>query len=273
MKQRKLRWLTEWPIAHRGLHDILRGRPENTLAAFQAAIERNYAIECDLHISSDGIPVVFHDDDLMRLAGAEGAVRDRTAAELGTLRLAGSGEWIPTLDELLELTAGRVTLVLELKHVPGRDAGLAAGVAARLKGYEGPVALMSFDHALIADAKAEAPHLPTGLVAAGDWRTGKHHLSAVRRLEADFVSYHLGDLPMWMPWLTRRAFGLPLICWTVRTPQQLEKAQALDRPDHLRGHSSLEAHGLLPRRRRGRRSYSCSRINGRCRRSAASPGR
>lgn len=238
MKRQELRWLTDRPIAHRGLHDILRGRPENTLAAFQAAIDRNYAVECDLHISSDGVPVVFHDDDLMRLAGTEGAVRDRTAAALGTLRLAGSGEWIPTLDELLELTAGRVTLVLELKSIAGRDTGLSAGVAERLKRYRGPVALMSFDHALIADAKAAAPHLPAGLVAMGDWRTGKHHLMAVRRLDADFVSYHIEDLPTPMPLLARRFLGLPLICWTVRTQQQLEKAR--------RWTDQITFEGLLP---------------------------
>ena len=125
VKRNRLRWLTARPIAHRGFHDLRRGRPENTLAAFDAAVEARYAIECDLHISADGVPVVFHDDELERLTGEPGAVRDRTAAELGDLRVAGTGEWIPTLDELLALVGGRVPLVIELKHVPGRDAGLA----------------------------------------------------------------------------------------------------------------------------------------------------
>ena len=225
MKRRDLRWLTRRPIAHRGLHDILRGRPENTLAAFQAAIEGDYAIECDVHISADGRPIVFHDDDLGRLTGGQGGVRDHTAAELGALRVAGSSEWIPTLDELLELASGRVPLVVELKSVPGRDAGLAASVAERLGGYEGPVALMSFDPALVTEAKATAPERPSGLVAMGDWRMGKEHMSAVRRVDADFVSYRIDDLPTPMPLIARRFFGLPLICWTVRTPQQLEKAR------------------------------------------------
>src|SRR4030095_14841500 len=108
MNRNRLRWLTARPIAHRGYHDIRRGRPENTLAAFDAAVEAHYAIECDLHISADGLPVVFHDADLARLTGATGQIRDRTAAELGDLRIAGTGEWIPTLDELLSLVAGRV---------------------------------------------------------------------------------------------------------------------------------------------------------------------
>src|SRR4029079_19525304 len=92
MKRNRLRWLTARPIAHRGYHDLRRGRPENTLAAFDAAIEARYAIECDLHISADGVPVVFHDDTLERLTGISGHVRDLTAAELRELRVAGTEE-------------------------------------------------------------------------------------------------------------------------------------------------------------------------------------
>ena len=59
-----LSWLTARPIAHRGFHDMNKTRWENTLSAFAAAVERGYAIECDVHLSSDGVPVVIHDDDL-----------------------------------------------------------------------------------------------------------------------------------------------------------------------------------------------------------------
>ena len=103
MKRDRLRWLTARPIAHRGFHDISRGLPENSLAAFEAAAAAHYAIECDLHPSADGVPVVFHDLSLERLTGDPRSVRDVTVAELGNLRLAGTSEWIPTLDELLAL--------------------------------------------------------------------------------------------------------------------------------------------------------------------------
>ena len=213
------------PIAHRGFHNAKRGRPENTLAAFDAAVDARYAIECDLHVSADGIPVVFHDADLERLTGEPGAIRDRTAAELGDLRVAGTGEWIPTLDELLTLTAGRVPLVLELKHVPGRDAGLAWEVVERLKGYAGPAAVMSFEPALLAEVKAADPTLPRGLVAAGRWRTGPRHFKTMLDLGVDFVSYFIDDLPTPMPIIARRLLGIPLICWTVRTRAQFRKAK------------------------------------------------
>ena len=224
-KRDGLRWLTARPIAHRGLHDLARGKPENSLAAFEAAVAGRYAIECDLHMSADGVPVVFHDDDLYRLTGVDGAVSDRTAAELGDLRLFDTREWIPTLEELLSTVGGRVPLVIELKHMPGRDAGFAAAVAEQLKHYDGPVALMSFDPALIADVKAAGPHLPRGLTACGDWRSGMEQLKTIRRLGVDFISYSIDDLPTPAPVIANRLLGIPLICWTVRHPAQLRKAR------------------------------------------------
>ncbi len=219
-------WLTARPIAHRGLHDLANGRPENSLAAFGAAVEAGYAIECDLHLSSDGVPIVFHDDDLHRLTGESGGVRDRTASELREFRLFDSPEWVPTLDELLALTAGRVPLVIELKHIPGRDAGFVRAVAEGLRRYDGLAALMSFDAALLAEVKASAPHLPRGLIAEGDWRRAAEHFQAVRQLGVDFISYSINDLPTPMPIIAKRALGIPLICWTVRTPAQLRRAKA-----------------------------------------------
>jgi glycerophosphoryl diester phosphodiesterase len=225
MKRNRLRWLTARPLAHRGFHDIRRGRPENTLAAFDAAVDARYAIECDLHVSADGVPVVFHDNDLERLTGEPASIRDRTAAELGDLRVAGTGEWIPTLDELLALTAGRVPLVMELKHIAGRDAGLAWGVVERLRRYAGPAALMSFEPALLAEVTAADPNLPRGLIAAGGWREGPRHLKTALTLGVDFVSYAVDDLPTPMPIIARRLLNIPLICWTVRTKPQFQKAK------------------------------------------------
>lgn len=224
-KRETLRQLTARPIAHRGYHDISQGRPENSLAAFRAAVESKYAIECDLHPSSDGIPVVFHDDNLQRLTDADGGVRDLTAAELGKLTLGGTRETIPTLDQLLTLAKGEVPLVLELKHMPGRDAGLAQAVVDRLRHYDGAVALMSFDPALIADCKAAGPHLPRGYIAFGNWRASTEQFKALTRVGADFISYNIDDLPTPLPLLARWVFGRPLICWTVRTPDQLKRAR------------------------------------------------
>jgi len=226
MKRDQLRWLTARPIAHRGLHDLSRGWPENSLAAFDAARKARYGIECDLHISADGVPVVFHDNALKRLTGESGSVRDFAAADLRKLRIAGTSECIPTFDELLNLVEGRVPLLLELKHMRRRNAGLAWEVVERLKRYAGPAAVMSFHAPLIADVKAADPNLPRGLTASGDWRLALRHMQHALQLGVDFISYSIDDLPTPMPVLARRFFKIPLICWTVRTPIQLDKARA-----------------------------------------------
>jgi glycerophosphoryl diester phosphodiesterase len=217
-------WLTQRPIAHRGLHDIRQRRPENTLAAFNAAAEARYGIECDVHISADGVPVVFHDDDLGRLTGQRGSVRERTAAELGDLRVLGTAEWIPTLEEMLALVAGRVPILIELKSMPGENVGLAFTVVERLKRYPGPAAAMSFDPELVAELKAADRSLARGLTAFGNWRMAGHNMRIARELEVDFISYAIDNLPTPMPIICRYLFGMPLICWTVRTPAQAKKA-------------------------------------------------
>ncbi|MYZ46667.1 glycerophosphodiester phosphodiesterase family protein [Propylenella binzhouense] len=225
MRRSRLRWLTGRPIAHRGFHDIGAGRPENTIAAFRAAIARDYAIECDVHPAADGVPVVFHDDTLDRLTRESGPVRDRSAAELAAITILRTQETIPTLDRLLACVGGRVPLLVELKSVPGRDAGFAAAVAERLKHYEGPVAVMSFDPGLIADLRGAAPLLPRGLTAEGDYRKALSHLATILREHVHFVSYSLEDLPTAAPLLARRMLGLPLISWTVRSPAERERAE------------------------------------------------
>ena len=194
------------------------------MAAFKAAIAGSYAIECDLQISSDGVPMVFHDDDLERLTGQTGNIRDWPAARLSALRLAGTAETIPTLADLLNETNGKVPLVLELKDQPGRDEGFAASVCDLLKHYAGRVAVMSFDPGLIADLREAAPGLPRGLVAEGNWRWCTRILRAVFRHNVHFISYSISDLPTPAPLIARYCLGMPLICWTVRTDADRRRA-------------------------------------------------
>ena len=140
-----LDWLTARPIAHRGYHDRGARRIENTLPAAEAAIARNFAIECDLQPTADGRIVVFHDDTLDRLTEASGPVDTRTLAELRAIRLHDSDAGIPTLEELLDLVDGRVPLVIELKSRWDGDRRLERAVAPILADYSGPAAVMSFD--------------------------------------------------------------------------------------------------------------------------------
>ncbi len=211
----KLAWLTERPIAHRGYHDMNREVWENTLSAFSLAIEAGFAIECDLHYASDGVPVVFHDDDLQRVCNLPGEVRERTSAELGLLSIGGTRDKIPTLKQLLQLCDGKVPLVLELKGREGDDEGFAESVLEVLESYKGHVALMSFDHWLLRDLKAlDAPY-PIGLTAEGNKPETFFQHDEAMHLGLDFISYFYGHLPN--PFITaQRQRGIPVITWTVR---------------------------------------------------------
>ncbi|THF59849.1 glycerophosphodiester phosphodiesterase [Ollibium composti] len=211
-----LSWLTAKPVAHRGYHDLNDRRWENTLSAFAAAAERGYAIECDVHLSADNVPVVIHDDDLKRLTGADGFVWQRTVAELATLRVGGTADHVPTLAEVLALVAGRVPLVVELKGTPGHDTGLVASVGALLKTYKGKVAIMSFDHWLIRDFARDAPGIPGGLTAYGrENKLIEAHFSMLAH-DLAFTSYAAGDLPNPFVTFVRDRLKMPVITWTIR---------------------------------------------------------
>lgn len=208
-------WLTERPIAHRGYHDMNETVFENTLAAFERACEAGFAIECDLQFAADGVPVVFHDATLDRLCGLKGRTRDKLSGELRMFAIGGTKERIPTLAEMLKTVAGRVPLVIELKGEPGDDEGFAGAVLDGLEGYEGKVALMSFDHSLLRDLKAlDAPH-PLGLTAEGVKPEQFFAHDEAMALGLDFCSYNVYHLPNSFA-AGLRAKGIPLITWTVR---------------------------------------------------------
>jgi len=216
-----LSWLTAQPVAHRGYHDMNKTVWENTLSAFARAVEAGFAIECDLQYTADSVPVIFHDDDMQRLCGIKGDIRARTAGELGLIAIGGTADKVPTLGALLRLVKGRVPIVLELKGRKGDDEGFADAVLETLEGYNGPVALMSFDHWLLKDLKALEPQQPIGLTAEGaNPDTFVVHEEAML-LGLDFISYFYGHLPN--SFITKqRARSMPVITWTVRDEAAVE---------------------------------------------------
>ncbi|MBU4529659.1 MAG: glycerophosphodiester phosphodiesterase [Hoeflea sp.] len=214
-KRKDLGWLTARPIAHRGYHDMNQSIWENTKSAFTRAIEANYAIECDVHIATDGVPVVFHDDDLERLCGLKGDVRERTSQELAQLRVGGTADGVMSLPALFKLVKGQVPLVVELKGRPGEDDGFADAVVECLESYDGPVALMSFDDRLLRDLKAAGASCPLGLTAEGVKPERFFAHEDAMNLGLDFMSYCVHHLPNAFV-TAQRSRGVPIITWTVR---------------------------------------------------------
>ncbi len=229
-------WLTARPVAHRGLHDRARGIIENMPAAAQAAIDGNFGIECDIQLTADGEAMVHHDDALGRLTEGSGALLGMTAAELKAVRFKDTSERMMSLGDLCALVAGRVPLVIEVKSHFDSDRKLVARMAEVLASYRGPAVGMSFDPDQVLALRALMPELPRGIVAersyeAADWpeatpaqRRGMLHLRHGFRTRPHFVAYWVDELPAPAPWIARNVFGLPLLTWTVRTPEQRARA-------------------------------------------------
>lgn len=225
-------WLTRRPIAHRGLHDDAAA--ENTLAAVEAAIEADYAVEVDLRLTADGGLVVAHDATLDRTTTATGRIIDRTLDELRAIPLRSSDETLSSVTDLLALVSGRAVLFLELKS-PQRheDKGrITAAVARALAGYGGAAAAMTFDPDLLALLRHALPDTPRGILAGGERkhvpfvvRFGRDMMLHGPSTRPDFVAYHATALPHPGPSLARRR-GRPVLAWTVRSRTEAARLAA-----------------------------------------------
>jgi glycerophosphoryl diester phosphodiesterase len=234
-----LPWLTARPIAHRGLHDAAQGIIENTASAAAAAIAGGYGIEADLQISADGEAMVHHDDALGRLTDGAGVLCEMSAEALKQAPFRATADRMMTLGDLTDLVAGRMPLVIELKSRFDGDVRLAERAAKVLAGYHGPAAVMSLDPTPIIALGRVAPRLVRGIVARRRYEPPQwKHLSAAQRFTLSlllhgwksrpaFVAYQVDDLATLPPCAAQRIFGLPLLAWTVRTPQQRAMAARL----------------------------------------------
>lgn len=229
------------PIAHRAYHDKTTGRPENSLAAVRAAVDAGYGIEIDLQLSSDGVPMVFHDENLDRLTGSTGPLATRTATALAAIPLRHGAEGIPTLMQVLDTIAGRVPLLIEIKDQDGTmgpNIGvLEAATADVLLGYDGPVALMSFNPHAIAAMAQLAPHIPRGLTTSAylpaEWAPlpaavcdALRAIPDYDRTGACFISHEATDLGR--PRVAElKAQGAAILCWTIRSPKAEAEARKI----------------------------------------------
>ncbi len=217
--------------AHRGLHDAAAGVPENSLAAFARAIERGCGIELDVQLSSDGIPIVFHDATLDRVCGRAGRVCELTAAELTAIPLGGSEQRIPTLAEVLDLVGGRVPLLVEIKYyrVPRT---VAARAAALLDAYRGAYLIESFHPLAVAWFRRHRPSVVRGQLSMDylkkkpDRRRRPYdlalHLFLTNFLSRpDFIAYDLHDRSTLALRVLTKIFQPTLFGWTAKNERDL----------------------------------------------------
>jgi glycerophosphoryl diester phosphodiesterase len=221
-------WLTQWEYAHRGLHG--EGVPENSLAAAEGAIAAGMGIECDIQMSRDNVPLVFHDWELERLTAERGKVAARPAEELCQIALAGTAQTIWPLSDLLDVVAGRVPILIEVKSRPDfRLAEACIAIARELAGYAGPYAVMSFDPRMGEWFARHAPNTPRGLVITDTldhgFKSAWRAPHALERAAPDFLASDVRDLPNALTNLWRES-GRPLLTWTVRSSETRERGLA-----------------------------------------------
>ena len=210
--QKKTLW--SLPTAHRGLHGA--SAPENSLPAFEAAIEKGYAIETDVHFTKDKQLVLFHDDGLFRMTKDK-----RRLSEC-------------TLEELLRLDGGRTPILLEIKNEPEADAGEFLGaIADTFSNYKGAYAVQSFQPMYVKRYKKLCPNVPCGLLTHSDpnpkgfsppFAGIKRHIVAKMSLnflvKPDFLSFEFHS-----PTKKARTFKGTKFCWTVRSKEDETRAR------------------------------------------------
>lgn len=217
-------WLKTTPIAHRGLWgaDII----ENSLTAYQNAVDFGYAIELDLYTSTDGVLYSFHDATLKRMTGADGYIWDFDSKYIDTLRLSGTDEHIPTFKEVLQLVGGSVPLIIEIKNQP--DKMIVERILHQLEGYNGEYALQSFNPLYINKVRKIAPDVIRGILGTSDAKGEKpfvrfilKHLALNFLIKPDFISMNQIDLPL----PKSKTKGKTVLTWTITSQDGWNKVK------------------------------------------------
>jgi len=229
--------LRGWNYAHRGLHG--EEKPENSMAAFRAALDHGYGIEFDVHLMKDGNLAVIHDSSLNRTAGADVRIEDLALEDLPNYFLEGTKEIIPTFQQVLELFSGKVPLIIELKPVAGNVAQLSQAVCNALEGYSGPYCIESFDPRCIRWLRLNRPDIIRGQLAENFLKSKSSKISWFLKLamtlnlanfltRPDFVAYKFADRRNLSVWLCRKVWKIQGVTWTLRDPADHLTAVAED---------------------------------------------
>ena len=224
--------LRGWNYAHRGLHNAQR--PENSMAAFRAALNAGYGIELDVHLLKDGTLAVIHDFSLERTVGKPGKVEDLTAEDLQNCFLGGTLETIPTLSQVLELFAGKAPLIIELKVANGNHAALATAACDLLETYRGPYCIESFDPRCVYWLKKHRPNMIRGqltqnyLVEPAPFPWILRFMATAQMFNfltrPDFIACRFCDRKNPTNFLVRKLWGVQGVSWTLRTKEDFDTA-------------------------------------------------
>lgn len=228
--------------AHRGLHDLKQGRPENSIAAFRAAVESGFGAELDVHQMADGRLAVVHDSDLSRVCGKKVYIEDLKAADLKDYPLQGTKERIPLLEDVLDVFEDRMPLVVELKVERGNANVLTDAVMAMLKDWRGTYCVESFHPGVLLRLKKKYPGVIRGQLSQNFLRDSEigglpwiarfllTNLLTAAFTRPDFIAYNCLDRQNVSLRLMKRLYGVHEAAWTVRDKGTMERLEAEGAP-------------------------------------------
>lgn len=227
--------LTGWHYAHRGLHDTKLGIPENSGLAFRRALDSGYGAELDVHLAKDGSLVVMHDESLKRTAGVDKNVCDCTRQELEALRLEGTRESIPFLEEVLALFEGKAPLVVEIKAYNGNHKELTAAVCRMLEQYPKlQYCIESFDPRVIMWLRRHRPEIIRGQLSCKIANHYEGNTNIVTWLMTNllfnfltvphFVAYCFEERRNFAFRLCKKVWGVQEFSWTIREAREAQAA-------------------------------------------------
>ena len=233
-------------VAHRGSS---ARAPENTLAAFQVAIDDGAeGVEFDVHLAKDGVPVVVHDDDLRRTGMRPGRVTNLTSSELGELDVGSwfnvkhpdlanpefSKQTVPTLIETLDLLKDFDGLIyVELKCDEWNCVDLVTAVCGVIRDAPqlSQIIIKSFKLGAIPEVRHLLPDAKTAALFAPEimvfLRRREHIIALAREFGADQLSVHYSLVTPRLCKLAAEA-KMPLTVWTVDDPLWLARRANLD---------------------------------------------
>ena len=215
-----MNWLNKLPIAHRGLHNNANNIYENTKESFLAAVNENYAIECDVVLSKDHEVVVFHDENLKRLCNLDKDVSSLTINELRNLKIYESNSNIISLDEMLHIVSAHVPIIIEIK---GKFTPfIEERIQEIIRSYKGPIALKTFNLKSVEWLIKFLPYVYKGLVIDSN----TNNFEAILDLNIDFVSCDIEYIESNLVDRVKKK-GLPIITWTVDNEDKKKKANLI----------------------------------------------
>ena len=219
-------------FAHRGLHNNDTIVPENSMKAFEKAVEAGFGIECDVQLTKDNIPVIFHDFSLKRVCHKEGKISDYTYEELQAFSLCQSEEKIPRLSDLLQLVDGKVPLLIELK-IEYMELYLCSQVDKLMREYKGIYYIESFNPLALFWYRKNHNDVIRGQLSDGFHRESVKKALICFLIEnlllngitkPDFIAYNHHYAGNINRRICRKLFRNTAVAWTIRSEEELEHA-------------------------------------------------